>query len=351
MDWIDGANLRQAIKESKTPFSPQRVLNILKPVCTALNYTHKNDVLHCDIKPANIMLNKDGRVLLTDFGVARLATEGRGGGTPAYMAPEQIQGQDLDIKTDIYALGVTLYEVLSGGILPYRGESPESQTQGSSPRSRVEWEHCNLPLPPLQYYNPRIPQDIAGIVVRAMHKRPQQRYPDALALVNDFERACSALPPEPASPLATMPEMPESLVTTMQAVRSIAGQIGQSLAGRAQEFSQSVKNKAEIAASPKGPHLLGLSGGWLGRTIVIPVQGLTIGRNEQNLLCLQDASISRLHATIGRTRRSTIFVRDENSRAGTFVNGARLQPFQQYPLEHGYVVSIGTFWAFEFRMR
>jgi eukaryotic-like serine/threonine-protein kinase len=148
MDWVEGSNLHQTITERKAPLGLDEVAWVLDGICPALGFAHQNNVFHCDIKPANIMLHVDGRVLLTDFGVARLAQDQALGGTPTYMAPEQFaEDNEVSVRTDIYSLGITLYEMLSGGKLPFRGETASSQ--GSTVRDRIAWEHRNLPPPPL----------------------------------------------------------------------------------------------------------------------------------------------------------------------------------------------------------
>src|SRR3972149_724015 len=124
MDWVDGANLRQAIAQRRKPFSLVETAGLLQTITSALHYAHQKSVYHCDVKPANILLHEDGRVLLTDFGVARLAAEQGGAGTPPYMAPEQFLGERVDERTDIYALGVTVYEMLTGGQFPFLGSHP-----------------------------------------------------------------------------------------------------------------------------------------------------------------------------------------------------------------------------------
>jgi len=160
MDWIDGRNLRQAISERKTLLPLEEISRILGPVSSALNYAHQNGVVHCDVKPANILLHNDGRVLLSDFGVARVALEQKGGGTVAYMAPEQFSGENVDFRADIYGLGITLYEMLSGGKVPFWGDSPDSQ--GSTQRERIEWEHLHQYPPPISRFNPQIGANRGG---------------------------------------------------------------------------------------------------------------------------------------------------------------------------------------------
>jgi serine/threonine-protein kinase len=134
MDYIEGLTLRRVIFDAGGPLPMQRVLAILQPVCSALNYAHRQGIVHCDLKSSNIMLDKSGRVYLTDFGIARMTDMATstlvGTGTPAYMAPELILGKDPTAQSDIYALGVVLFEMLSGGERP----SPAKARMPPAPR-------------------------------------------------------------------------------------------------------------------------------------------------------------------------------------------------------------------------
>ena len=186
MAWVDGGNLRQRIDALGRPFSPAEVCSILQPICSALNFAHNMQAFHCDIKPSNIMLHENGRdVFLADFGVARLASEKGGGGTPPYMAPEQFS-RNVSAQTDIYALGVTVYEMLSGGKLPYHGDL---RSPGNTTRDRFAWEHNHLPLPPLRDFNHSLSQEILDTVDKALQKEPDRRFDSALSFWKDFEQA------------------------------------------------------------------------------------------------------------------------------------------------------------------
>ncbi len=147
MEWVDGMDLRNTLVSKNRPFTLGEVSQILQPVCVALNYAHQNDIYHCDVKTPNILLPKDGRVLLTDFGVARFSVGEVQGGTQYYMAPEQFNGGNVDARTDIYALGVTIFELLSGGTFPFRGESPDSK--GSTSRDKLDGNIIIFPCPRL----------------------------------------------------------------------------------------------------------------------------------------------------------------------------------------------------------
>jgi serine/threonine protein kinase len=154
MDYVDGTTLRKEIFRSNgTPLTPVRILEILYPVCSALHYAHQKGVVHCDIKPANIMVDTTGKVLVADFGIARVTDAATvtmvGAGTPAYMAPEQAKGMEPTPETDVYALGTVLYEMLTGGERPFTGSRA---TITGSTSERVLWEKLNLlPEPPSQY--------------------------------------------------------------------------------------------------------------------------------------------------------------------------------------------------------
>jgi len=158
MEWIEGSSLRDVIHEEKVVFTTDKVAQLLLPLSAALFYAHQKNIFHCDVKPANIMLQKNERIFLTDFGMARFAMENLSGGTPPYMSPEQITGGKIDARTDIYAMGITLYEMLSGGYAPFRGEHANSK--GSTLKDRIAWEHLNLSIPPLKQFNVSINSDI-----------------------------------------------------------------------------------------------------------------------------------------------------------------------------------------------
>jgi branched-chain amino acid transport system substrate-binding protein len=190
MDYIEGTTLRKEIfKRENRPFTVREALQIIQPVCAALNYTHRKGLIHCDLKPANIMIEKSGKVLLADFGISRI-TEGAttmtmaGAGTPAYMAPEQFRGEEPTIQTDIYALGVVLYEMLTGGKRPFTGEA--ASITGST-GDMLRWEQINLqPISP-RAYNPSISPDVEEIVMRCLQKDPGKRFANALDLLEALQ--------------------------------------------------------------------------------------------------------------------------------------------------------------------
>lgn len=333
MAWVDGGNLRQRLDVLHRPMSLAEVDHILQPVCTALNYAHQMHAFHCDIKPSNIMLHKNGKdVFLADFGVARLASERGGGGTPPYMAPEQFS-RSVTAKTDIYALGVTLYEMLSGGTLPYRGDS---KSPGSTTRDRYAWEHTHLPLPPLSQFNPSVPQPILNVVIKALQKDPTQRFETPLAFWESLQRARASSPSVPSRDAETSFEPPP----TQEPARVTSG----APAGSAQPQRTPI-----AAAAPGTAYLYGRTGEMAGQTFAIPAQGLKIGRGTTCALQLREKSVSRSHATVIVTRRGA-YVRDDGSSAGTLLNGRRIPPNAAVTLRPGDTLQIGFFQIFEFRV-
>ena len=181
MDYIDGTTLRREIFNSKKGMSTESIVQIMTPVCKALNYAHQQGIVHCDIKSANIMIDKNGKVFLADFGIARMTDAATatmvGIGSPAYMAPEVILGQDPTPQSDIYSLGIVLYEMLTGGERPFNGE--RAGITGTT-AERVRWEHLHLtPISP-RTHNPKIPASTEKVVMQFIEKEPQNRYRDAI---------------------------------------------------------------------------------------------------------------------------------------------------------------------------
>ncbi|HJZ47370.1 MAG TPA: serine/threonine-protein kinase [Roseiflexaceae bacterium] len=170
MRYTDGGTLHDVI--GRGPLSPQRTIRYITQVVEALAYTHARNVIHRDIKPANILLSPDDHVLLTDFGIAKMIASatamtatGLALGTPCYMAPEQVLGQPVDARTDIYALGIVLYECLIGEP-PFVAETP--------------WAVLNMqvrdPLPPLRAANPAIGEALEQALLTATNKDPADRF-------------------------------------------------------------------------------------------------------------------------------------------------------------------------------
>jgi eukaryotic-like serine/threonine-protein kinase len=190
MDYISGSNLRTEIFRSQgSPLAGERILELLRPTCGALHYAHRNGIAHCDVKPANILIEDGGRVLLSDFGVARTTENATAMtavslGTPAYMAPEQIRGEDATPATDIYSVGVVLYEMLTGGERPFTGE--RAGTTGSV-SEKVRWEHLHLDPPSLCWLNPGLSPHLEAVVKKCLEKDPKRRYDDPIALLEALE--------------------------------------------------------------------------------------------------------------------------------------------------------------------
>ncbi|HAF61157.1 MAG TPA: hypothetical protein DCK95_02395 [Anaerolineaceae bacterium] len=189
MDYIDGWTLRSEIFDAHGPLSMPRILEVIQPVCSALSYAHQMGMVHCDVKSANIMIHKNGTVYLTDFGIARgmdAATSTMVGvGTPAYMAPELIKGEDPTPQTDIYALGIVLYEMLTGGERPFTGERA---TITGTTAEKIRWEHLQLQPIPLRYFNPTVNSEMDQIFLRCIQKDPHDRFQS----INDLFRALHA---------------------------------------------------------------------------------------------------------------------------------------------------------------
>ena len=190
MDFIEGRNLKRAIFDAGGPMPQQEIRFIMRSVCGALQFAHSEGLAHCDIKPANIMIHENNFVLLSDFGIARMSDAATatmvGAGTPAYMAPEQVKGQDPTPQSDIYSLGVVLYEMLTGGERPFTGESA---TITGSTSEKLRWEQINAePMPPSQW-NKNITPALEAVILKCLQKDPQERYQTALDFFNALEIA------------------------------------------------------------------------------------------------------------------------------------------------------------------
>lgn len=196
MELVDGPNLKEQLVKTG-PLDPESALRIAAQVCAALDAAHECGFIHRDIKPQNILLAPTGEAKLADFGIVHIPRETAftsGGvvlGTADYISPEQAQGLELRPTTDIYSLGVVLYEMLAGA-LPFTGATPMS----------VAVQHATAPAPPLSRANPAIPRQVERLVQRALRKNPEQRYPSVramgaalIACARDLRASQSPVPP------------------------------------------------------------------------------------------------------------------------------------------------------------
>jgi serine/threonine-protein kinase len=174
------------------------VLHTVARVATALAYAHRQGVVHRDIKPANVMIDAEsGTVKVTDFGIARVANASRTRtgmvlGTPSFMSPEQMAGRHVDGRSDLYSLGVTLFQLLTGA-LPHQTDS----------MARLMYQIANERAPDVRSLRPDLSETLANVVALALEKRPETRYADGDQLAADLRLVATALPMEPAmAPLA-----------------------------------------------------------------------------------------------------------------------------------------------------
>ena len=210
--FVDGPSLKDVLKRKKgTPLALDETLIYLKALCAALGYAHVNNVVHCDVKPGNVIIDRGGNIYLTDFGIARHAesttTTMGGAGTPAYMPPEQILGQAVTPATDVYALGVILYEMLTGQ-RPFRGSEAGTEKSGATVNERIRYGHLHVPAPDPRELVSTIPEELAKVVLKALNKDAAERYESAPQF---FDEVCKAVgvPSSSVKELISLPEFSE----------------------------------------------------------------------------------------------------------------------------------------------
>lgn len=183
MEFLEGRELRDIMNDGER-LPVEQVLDIVAQVALGLAYAHEHEIVHRDVKPSNIMVVRDGHVKITDFGIARMASAavrtqtGMVLGSPKYMSPEQVMGKNIDQRSDIFSLGVMLYEMLTGQA-PFSGENVNA----------IMYQTLNAAPPPPNQLNPSVPEMINFIVAKALAKGMDDRYQNAKDLAVDL-RAC-----------------------------------------------------------------------------------------------------------------------------------------------------------------
>src|SRR6266496_1648158 len=197
MEYVDGRTLKDVIR-SEGPLYWSRAAEVAADVAGALAVAHAHGVVHRDVKPGNVMLTTEGKVKVMDFGIARasavpsITQTAAVVGTAQYLSPEQAQGIEADPRSDVYALGCCLYEMLTGRV-PFTGPTPVA----------IAYQHVQeVPTPP-RALNPEVPVPLERVCLKAMAKRPEDRYQTAVELRADLERARTGEPVTAGVPRAS----------------------------------------------------------------------------------------------------------------------------------------------------
>jgi serine/threonine-protein kinase len=218
MEFVDGRTLRDMVK-TQGPLSGKRAMEVMADVSAALDFSHRHGIVHRDVKPANVMITKSGAVKVMDFGIARALHDGQAAvtqtaaviGTAQYLSPEQARGESVDARSDVYAAGCVLFELLTGEP-PFTGDSPVA----------VAYQHVREDPKAPSSLNPKVSPQLDAIVLKAMAKGPANRYQSAAEMRADLVRVLSGQ--RPSAP-AVMTAEDRTAVMNEQSSRSSRTQV------------------------------------------------------------------------------------------------------------------------------
>ncbi len=332
MEFIPGDNLGQILRSLRTTnhwILLREGTGIVRQVALALDYAHKHGVLHRDIKPDNIMLKPEPehdlpyRPVITDLGLAKLVEggimtqDGTSMGTPAYMSPEQALGQPTDARSDVYSLGILLYE-LATARLPFPAHN----------LSEAIHYHTQVAPPPPRSIRPDIPEKLEEVILKTLQKDPASRYPSA----GDLARALEGIN------LNTTQESDQK--TSLGEAVSLITQYQKSLV---EPRGPSILKEFDTPADLNRDTIQVLSQGKTSLSIPVKPGGMVIGRGDDCDIHLDDVKVSRNHARI-EFDGSTYYIIDLDSTNGTFIENTRLLPGVREPWPPEKAIHISSYW-------
>ncbi len=311
MEYVAGGTLKERL--TGTPFPWKRAVSLSIGVGQALAFAHCQGIVHRDVKPGNVLLPTENWPLLSDFGLAKLrhtghslTDPGMSLGTPAYISPEQALGAEVDHRTDIYALGVMLFEMVTGQV-PF-------QAAGTF---NMLLKHISEPPPSLRSLAPEVPEALERIVLRALAKEPEERYQNMADMVADME----ALGPF-----------------------SIVTQPAEATEQQQDRFTAELRDLRPLL---RGPHFIIVG---TGVPVPIPRQDeVVIGRSDPATNTMVDVdltSVGGVSSGVSRQHARLVFahntwtIEDLNSTNGTCLNDTPMRPFEPQPLRDGDQVKL-----------
>jgi eukaryotic-like serine/threonine-protein kinase len=358
MEYLPGGTLRQRLTAKNMPLS--EALSTFTNLCSAMEFAHQHGVIHRDLKPENVMYTGDGRLVITDFDLAhvtgdtRRTVAGQMLGTIAYSSPEQIMGNEVTSASDIYSLGIMLFELITGHHPFAVTEMRRAKRWGvmptdlmNNPQIDLLQAQINLMPPPPSEVNSAVPKHVDAALLKAMAKPAAERYQSA------WELACAVNQQPYATPLAASgPDTPStpSLPPTPPPLTPTGPPVGVAHARTTPAAGPTGVPPASADATlrqTQKPSLRVLNGPQTGQVFMIGA-GLSLGNNKaKNDIALDDSYASRAHAHVDRQGFS-FTVTDLGSANGTKVNGRRLAPHTPTPLTLGDKIEVGyTLMQFE----
>jgi serine/threonine protein kinase len=370
MEYVDSGTLKDRLKQRA--LSVPEAVDFVIQAAEGLGCAHSNGIIHRDVKPANMLLRKDGHLLLSDFGIAKmlegttnLTRAGTGIGTPQYMSPEQGTGQTVDRRSDIYSLGIVLYHCLTGRV-PFNSDNPLSITV----------KHLNEPLPVENLHAMGVPYPIEQIVLKMTAKAPSDRYQSVDELIDALGAGLSASHltlPRWRSIIQTLPSTNQDVASDAQRGSGAlynAGRNSQPVTPMSRPSMVTVpcfrcgqsnpsdrlyctscgyelsdrRAAADRYIGPNGRPIharLSMQNGQMaGRSYLFHQDVTTIGRTNGNDLIISERTVSRRHARLWFDNGRWL-VEDIQSANGTLVNNMRLIPNQPVALNDNDVINFG----------